>query len=123
MEMTDIGPKVAESIHAWFHNIRNAELVRKFEKGGVTLRMPERVASKNAAFAGKTFVLTGSLSSMTRDEAKEAIRNLGGNIAESVSKQTDFVVVGEEPGSKLKKAKALGIKIVSEKELSAMFGR
>ncbi len=123
MEMTDIGPKVAESIYEWFHNIRNAELVRKFEKGGVTLKMPERVASKNATFAGKTFVLTGSLSSMTRDEAKEAIRNLGGNIAESVSTQTDFVVVGEEPGSKLKKAKALGIKIVSEKELSAMFRR
>ena len=123
MEMADIGPKVAESIYAWFHNVRNAELVRKFEKGGVTLKMPERIAARNAAFVGKTFVLTGSLSSMTRDEAKETIRNLGGNIAESVSKQTDFVVVGEDPGSKFKKAKALGVKIVSEKELSAMFRR
>ena len=123
MEMSDIGPKVAESIYAWFHDAHNAELVRKFEKAGVTVKTPERVAAKNTAFAGKTFVLTGSLSSMTRDEAKEKIRNFGGNVAESVSKQTDFVVVGTEPGSKFKKAKALGVKTLSEKELSAMLKR
>ncbi len=123
MEMSDIGPKVAESIYAWFHDAHNAELMRKFERGGVTVKTPERMFTKNTAFTGKTFVLTGSLSSMTRDEAKEKIRNLGGNIAESVSKQTDFVVVGAEPGSKFKKAKALGVKTLSEKELSAMLMR
>lgn len=123
MEMSDIGPKVAESIYAWFHDTHNAELVRKFEKGGVIIKTTERAVTKNAVFMGKTFVLTGSLSSMTRDEAKEAIRNLGGNIAESVSKQTDFVVVGAEPGSKFEKAKALGVKTLSEKELLRMLKR
>ena len=123
MEMPDIGPKVAESIYEWFHNAHNAELMRKFERGGVTIKTAERVPVKNTVFNGKTFVLTGSLSSMTRDEAKEAIRNLGGDIAESVSKQTDFVVVGEEPGSKLKKAKELNVRTLSEKELLAMLRR
>ncbi|MEK7089836.1 MAG: NAD-dependent DNA ligase LigA [Patescibacteria group bacterium] len=105
MQMEDVGPKVAESIYEWFHDSHNAELLRKFNKSGVEIVMPKNATKKNAAFMGKTFALTGTLMGMTRDEAKERVRNAGGDIVESVSKQTNFVVAGENPGSKLKKAK------------------
>lgn len=119
MQMEDVGPKVAESIYLWFHDAHNADLVKKFDYADVAITLP-LPTKKNTAFAGKTFVLTGTLRSMPRDEAKEKVRNAGGEIAESVSKQTSFVVSGEHSGSKLKKAKELGIPVLSEGDFVKM---
>jgi len=115
----DIGPKVSKSIHEWFREPRNARLIEKLEKAGVTIEI-EKLKAQSSKLAGKTFVLTGSLASMSRGEAKERIRALGGEITESVSKKTTYVVVGAEPGSKAEKAKALGVKTLSEKEFIAI---
>jgi DNA ligase (NAD+) len=108
-----IGPKVAGSISSWFREARNIKLLDKLEMVGIKIVKGEAVKGK---LAGKTFVLTGGLEVMSRDEAKEKIRALGGNVSESVSKKTDYVVVGNEPGSKYDKAKKLGVKILNEQE-------
>ncbi len=117
-KINDVGPKVAESIHAWFREKKNLEFLQKLNKAGITIINPPitprlRGASK---IQNKVFVLTGELESMTRDEAKEKIRDLGGDVSGSVSKNTSFVVAGSEPGSKLEKAQKLGVKIISENE-------
>lgn len=110
-----IGPRIAESIFHFFRDKNNRKLVERLREAGLTLQ--ERVSAGTAtALTGKRFVLTGSLSSMTRDEAKEKITERGGTVGNSVSRSTDFVVAGEEPGSKYDKAKQLGIKILTEKE-------
>ncbi len=114
-EVRDIGPKVSESIYEWFREAKNLELLRKLNGAGVTI-VREYRAKGEQKFSGKTFVLTGSLSSMSRDEAKEKIRALGGEISESVSSKTNYVVAGKDPGSKYDKAKELGVKVLSEKE-------
>lgn len=108
----DIGPKVAQSIYDWFNEARNIKLLEKLDKVGVSLESQK--SSKKQTLLGKSFVLTGTLESMSRDEAKEKIRELGGDISESVSKKTSYVIAGAEPGSKLDKAKKLGIKIITE---------
>lgn len=108
----DIGEVVAESIFSYFNNKNNIEFIDKLLKNGVEIIYEEREAS----LKGLTFVLTGTLSNITRDEAKERIRKLGGDISSSVSQNTDYVVVGENPGSKYDKAKKLGLKIIGEKE-------
>ena len=87
----------------------------KLEKLGVTLKRAEAVKI-NSVISGKTFVLTGTMSAMSRDEAKQLIKNSGGKVSGSVSAKTDYLVAGEEPGSKLDKAKKLGVKVVDEKE-------
>ena len=112
----DIGPKVAQSIYDWFHNEKYIRFLKKLEKVGIELET-SKTTTKSNKLSGKSFVLTGSLESMSRDKIKEKIRDLGGNISESVSKKTDYVVVGAEPGSKFDKAKKLGVKIIDEKEL------
>jgi DNA ligase (NAD+) len=114
-EIRDIGPVVAQSIFGFFREKRNLKLIKKLKKVGLEI-IPEK-KPRSQLLKGKTFVLTGALESITRKEAKEKIRGLGGDISESVSKKTDLVVVGSEPGSKLKEAKKLGIKIIKEKEL------
>ena len=113
----DIGPKVAESIKSWFEEKNNQKLLEKLDKVGIEIEKPETVSLK---LKGKTFVLTGTLSTMTREEAKERIKRLGGKVSSSVSAQTDFVVAGAEPGSKYDKAKELGVKIIDEKEFLEM---
>jgi DNA ligase (NAD+) len=118
-EINDIGPVVAKSIHSWFFDKKNLKLLEKLEKNGVKIKKQEFI-SFNSDFLNKTFVLTGSLESLTRDEAKAKIRELGGNIASSVSKKTDFVVAGEKAGSKLDKAKKIGVKIINEQELKRL---
>ncbi len=115
----DIGPKVAQSIHDWFREPRNAKLLEKLEKAGVRITKEKR-QTEGDALAGKTFVLTGSLESMSRDEAKANIRALGGDVSESVSKKTSYVVAGSEPGSKYEKAKKLGVSVLDEKEFLRM---
>ncbi|MBU2545423.1 NAD-dependent DNA ligase LigA [Patescibacteria group bacterium] len=114
----DIGPVVAKSIYDWFNNKRNIEYLDKLKTVGVTIARRGEVSSPK--LKNKTFVLTGSLNSMTRDEAKQKIRNLGGNISGSVSKETDYVVAGLSPGSKYDKAKELGIKILNEKQFISL---
>jgi len=113
--INDVGPKVAESIYNWFREKRNLDFLQKLKKAGITI-INQRLNIKNKRLEGKTFVLTGELENMTRDEAKEKIRELGGDVSGSVSKNTDFVVAGSEPGSKFDKAQKLGVKIIDERE-------
>ena len=121
-DIPDIGPKVAESVREWFHNERSQKLLEKFDKVGVRLEVKSLKLKVQKLF-GKTFVLTGTMESMSREEAKEKIRELGGDISGSVSKQTSYVVVGLEPGSKYEKAKKLGVKVLDEKEFLKMLTR
>lgn len=119
-KIRDIGPKVAQSIYDWFHEPRNVKFMEKLEKAGVKITQLPNYPINKFKLSGFTFVLTGSLASMSRDEAKAKIRALGGDVSESVSKKTSYVVAGSEPGSKYEKAKKLGIKIIDEKEFSRM---
>ena len=117
-KIKDIGPIVAGSIYQWFHDKKNTDFLRRLEKAGVKIfnfsAFRQAAPISNKKLAGKKFVITGGLKSMSRDEAKEKIRDLGGDVFESVSKKTDFILVGSEPGSKYQKAKQLGVKILNE---------
>jgi DNA ligase (NAD+) len=113
----DIGDVVAKSIYDFFRNKENLKLIDELMKVGVKIISPKKVEAK---LKGLTFVFTGALKTMTRDEAKEKVRLLGGNVSSSVSKKTDYVVCGESPGSKYEKAKKLGVKIISEEEFLKM---
>ena len=115
----DVGPVVAQSIHSWFQKPYNKNILSKFKKEGVHIT-EEKDTKESAKFAGKTFVLTGTLETLGRDEAKEKIRELGGDVSGSVSKNTDYVVAGSEPGSKYDEAQKLGVKIIDEKEFLNM---
>jgi len=118
MGIKDIGPETAKSIYNWFLQKKNFALLEKLKKAGVKIKYHKTVPFVRKGLSeitGKTFVLTGSLSSLTREEAKEKIRNLGGRVSSIVSRNTDFLVLGKEPGSKLQKAKKLGVKIIDEK--------
>jgi DNA ligase (NAD+) len=112
----DIGPKVAQSIHDWFREPRNIKFMERLAKAGAEVEEMPRITDHGSRIAHKTFVLTGGLASMSREAAKEKIRELGGDATESVSKKTDYVVAGTDPGSKYEKAKKLGIKILDEEE-------
>jgi len=118
-KVPDIGPKVAQSIYDWFHDPKNGEFLDRLARAGVIV-IGETHGAKSEKLAGKTFVLTGTLTSLDREAAKEKIRALGGDVSESVSAKTDYVVVGVEPGSKYEKAKRLGVKILDEKEFLGM---
>lgn len=112
-QVNDVGPVVAEAITAFFQQAHNREVITQLQKYGV--HWPNSVKTKAVLpLQGKTFVLTGTLISMSRDAASEAIRALGGKVSGSVSKQTDYVVAGSEPGSKLKKAQQLGVTVLDE---------
>ncbi|MGM9548740.1 MAG: NAD-dependent DNA ligase LigA [Faecousia sp.] len=117
-EVPDVGAVTAESIFAWFRQEQSKHLVERLRQAGVNFES-KRVVS-DARFAGKTFVLTGALSKFTREEATEKIELLGGKAAGSVSKKTSFVVVGENAGSKERKARELGIPILTEDEFLEM---
>jgi len=108
----DVGPVVAENVVAYFRDSENAVIVDRLLAAGIT--WPEIRADSTGGFAGKTFVLTGTLDSMSRDAAGDAIRTRGGKVSGSVSKKTDYVVAGPEAGSKLKKARDLGITVLDE---------
>ncbi len=112
--IANIGPIVAKSVHEWFAQKDNQKFLDKLLKAGVKPKNPPKKAA--GKLAGKTFVFTGTLDSIERESAKEKVRALGGQISESVSAKTSFVVVGSEPGSKAEKAKKLGVKILDEKE-------
>lgn len=112
--INEIGPTMAESICNFLKNKKNQEVLKRLEKTGIKSKMPK--SAKKAVLEGKTFVVTGALKGYTRQGIEELIRSLGGNTSSSISKKTDFLISGEEPGSKLEKAKKLGVKIVNENE-------
>lgn len=118
-EVPEIGPKVAESIRRFFGEPHNHELIERLRGHGLTFTYDAPKRPATGAFAGKTFVLTGTLPAMTRDEAKAKIEAAGGKVAGSVSKKTSVVVAGEEAGSKLDKAKELGVEVWDEAALVA----
>jgi len=115
LAIQDIGPKTSQSIYEFFRKKENIMFLDKLNKAGVVVEN-YKLSTINYKLSGKTFVLTGTLENMAREIAKEKIQNLGGDVVDSVSKNTDFVVAGENPGSKLEKAKILGIKIFTESE-------
>jgi DNA ligase (NAD+) len=117
-KVKDVGPEVAREIRAWGSEPQNVTVVRRLLAAGVRPE-PEQVDDRGP-FAGKTVVLTGGLASMSRDDAKAAIERRGGKVAGSVSKKTDLVVAGEEAGSKLEKARSLGVKVIGEKEFLSL---
>ena len=112
-KIPDIGPEVSESIYDFFQEKRNQKLIDDLIRAGVKILTPERVGKK---LTGRTFVLTGTLETITREEAKEKIRLLGGEISETVSKKNNYIIVGKKPGSKYERAKELGVKTINEKE-------
>ncbi len=117
----DIGEVVAKSVIDYFQDKNNLKLIDKLLSNGVEVKS-RKVLKKNKSFKDKSFVLTGTLESMSRDQAKEKIRNLGGKVTSSVSSNTNYVVFGKNAGSKLEKAKKLSVKSISEKEFLAMIG-
>ncbi|MDD8030857.1 MAG: NAD-dependent DNA ligase LigA [Acidobacteriota bacterium] len=121
MSLEDVGPKVAKSIIFFFAQPENKKLIARLKAAGLKLREePEKLRPQ--PLKGLTFVLTGTLSSMTRDEAKAKIEYLGGEVSSSVSQKTDYLVVGDEPGSKLDKARQLGVKTINETEFLKLIG-
>jgi len=118
-DIYEIGPTVAQSAHDWFHTPSNQQLLARLKEAGVWPQ-EEAHAERSDAFAGKQFVLTGSLETMTRDQAKVAIEARGGRVTSSVSKKTTYVVAGRDPGSKLDKAKELGVGHVDEEGFRAL---
>jgi DNA ligase (NAD+) len=119
-QVPDVGPIVAASIRHFFAEHHNADVVEQLRQAGVHWEEGAPALSADSPIAGKTFVLTGTLPSMSRDEAKELIEAHGGKVAGSVSKKTDYVVAGSEAGSKLEKAEALGVNIIDESQLKEL---
>jgi DNA ligase (NAD+) len=120
--VTEVGPVVAQSVLDFFSSAAGKKILRRMKELGIQPKS-EKISAKQAAelpLAGKTFVLTGTLPSMTREEATEKIEELGGHVTGNVSKKTDYVLAGTEPGSKFDKAKELGVRIIDEAELRKM---
>ena len=123
-EMTaidSIGPKIAGSVHAFFSNEQNVNLIKRLKEAGISFQQNKTVAI-SSSLEGKTFVLTGTLPSYTRNEVKALIDKHGGSTSSSVSKNTDFLLTGDSAGSKLEKAKKLNINILSEDDFKSMIG-
>ncbi len=119
-EVNEVGPRIAESIVEFFADEHNRKLVNDLRKAGLTFTGEKK--EKGTKLAGKTFVLTGTLERHTRDEAKKMIEEAGGRVSGSVSKKTDYVVAGSDAGSKLDKARELGVSVIGEDELEGLAG-
>jgi DNA ligase (NAD+) len=122
LEVNDVGPIVAQSLRTFFEQPHNREVVEQLRAAGVHWPESEGLAAQRVPLplAGKTFVLTGTLPTLSRDAAKERLEAAGAKVAGSVSKKTDYVVAGEEAGSKLEKAQALGIAVLDEAGMLAL---
>jgi DNA ligase (NAD+) len=121
LQIEGIGPVTAKSIVEFFASDENRKVIDKLVKAGVNTK--EVVEEhKEGPLKGLTFVFTGTLKSFTRSEASEIVERLGGMVSDTVSKKVDYLVVGEDPGSKLEKAKKLGIKIINEDEFKKLIG-
>ena len=120
-EVHEIGPKLAETIFLFFRQPENRALLERLRAAGLPMHSDIVEQPKaEQVFTGKTFVLTGTLDTMTRDEAAALIAQRGGRVSSSVSKKTSFVVAGRDPGSKLDKAGELGVSILDEQQFRAM---
>jgi DNA ligase (NAD+) len=117
-QVEEVGPRIAKSIVEFFAEPRNRELVEELRAAGLTLKGKKK--ERGTKLAGKTFVLTGTLANYTRDEAKKLIEDAGGKVAGSVSKKTDYVIAGTDAGSKLDKAKELGVAVVDESGMEGL---
>jgi len=119
-QVNEVGPRIAESIVEFFQEVKNRELLERLRKAGLTFAGTKK--ERGTQLAGKTFVLTGTLN-LPRDQVKKTIEDAGGRVSGSVSKKTDYVVAGADAGSKLDKAKELGISVIGEKDLDDLLGR
>ena len=123
LSIHEIGDVIAVSVAVFFQEQGNRDMIRRFRQAGLCMKEPDRIRDPStdepAPFQDKTFVLTGALESMTREEASRLINRLGGRVASSVSSKTDFVLAGNNPGSKLQKAQKLGVSILTESQLLA----
>ena len=120
-----MGPVLAESVRSWLDEPRNRQLVNRLRAAGVNMEMPpeERAAAgTRGPLTGRTYVITGTLQSMSREQATETLERLGAKVTGSVSKKTTGVIVGAEPGSKAEKARALGVPTLDESEFLALIG-
>ena len=121
-----IGPEIAQAVYQWFRVPANQSLIARLKTAGLQLQSEVKTlnsADQNLQLAGKSFVLTGTLPTLKRDEAKDLIQKAGGKVTSSVSAKTDYVVVGEDAGSKLKKAQSLGLELLSESELLELLSK
>src|SRR5262249_53492871 len=116
--VSEIGPKLAESIYQFLRQLENRALIERLRAAGLSMKAEAAETPPGEQYlSGKTFVLTGTLDTMTREEAKALIESRGGRVSSSVSKKTSFVVAGRDSGSKLEKARSLGVEIVNEQQL------
>ena len=115
-----LGQVIAEAVHFFFAQPQNRRELERLRSHGVDTTAPKRERAPTGKLAGKTFVLTGTLPSMTREQAGELIASAGGKVASSVSKKTDYVVAGDEAGSKLAKAQQLGVAVIGEEGLRSL---
>jgi DNA ligase (NAD+) len=118
----EIGLTVAESVRAWFDDEGNRQLCERLKARGVRTELAAGETASDEKFSGKQFVLTGKLESMTREEAGAAIEARGGRVTSSVSKKTDYVVAGDDAGSKLDKARSLGVAVLDEEAFRKLLG-
>ncbi len=119
-KVNEIGPGIAESVSSFLKDEKNIQLIEKLKRAGLKFESDKKTTKKNANIADKTFVLTGTLKKYKREEAQKIIEDFGGKVSSSVSRKTDFVIAGEEAGSKLQKAEALGVKVLNEIEFEKM---
>jgi DNA ligase (NAD+) len=116
--VNEVGPRIAESIAEFFSIPANRRLIDRLRAAGLALKGEKK--ERGTKLAGKTFVLTGTLEKYTRDEARKMIEDAGGKVTGSVSKKTDYVVAGSDAGSKLDRAKELGVAVIDEKEMESL---
>jgi DNA ligase (NAD+) len=122
LKVSDVGPVVAESVLQFFAEPHNREVITGLNKAGVHYAPVTVKPAPAGAAAGRSFVLTGTLPNLTREDARARIEAAGGRVAGSVSKKTDFVVAGTDAGSKLEKAQALGVTVIDEQALLSLLG-
>ena len=122
-QVPDVGPVVAQSVVQFFAEPHNLEVIARLRDAGVRYTRGEAPPAVATAIAGRSIVLTGSLRGMSRDEAKARIEAAGGRVTSSVSKKTDIVVAGSDPGSKIEKARALGVQVLDEQQLLALLAQ
>ncbi|MGZ8612010.1 MAG: BRCT domain-containing protein, partial [Actinomycetota bacterium] len=122
-DVPEIGPEIARSVHAWFHDPENLALLEKLRAAGVRTADEVERPSGPLPLEGRTIVLTGGLTELSRDDTRAAAQAAGARVASSVSKKTDFVVAGENAGSKLGRAEELGVEVIDEREFLRRLGR
>jgi DNA ligase (NAD+) len=122
MQIEGVGPNIAEAIVDWFSTPANVKTLKKLKAAGVWPRGEKPSTRQSGPLTGMTLVVTGTLPGLSRDAARQLIVASGGKVTDSVSKKTDYLVVGAEPGSKLAKARSLGVKVIDEAQLRKLAG-